>query len=128
MSNIIPPYINDKLTTINAYIQYLYKAFISFTQNFFVDPSNNITISGRSIQTTATNGYVNLSGSAITLNSEAITLNGTTNRIFLNNNLIINWGTGIPSIVGTIGSLYIDYTNGELYIYTSSWKKITREA
>lgn len=102
MSNIIPQYINDRFETLNAYIRNLYKAFVSFTANFFVDASSNINISGSTIQLSPQNNQINLS----------------------NNNLFIKWGSGVPSVSATTGCLYIDTNSGNLYVYTTSWKLI----
>ncbi len=103
MSNIIPPYINDRFNTLNAYIKNLYKAFMEFTTNFFVDASNNINISGTTIS------LVSSSANEFKINNSS----GT-------NLMTIKVGTGVPNSSSLhIGSLYIDTQNGEMYIYKS---------
>lgn len=87
MSNIIPPSINDKLNNMMDYIKYLYKAFVSFTQNFYVDPSQNIIIKAESLQIKINDnqiididntGNVDISGTTINLNDK-ITIDGSGN-------------------------------------------------
>jgi len=103
MSNIIPPYINDRFNTLNDYIKNLYRAFVKFTTYFFVDSSNNINISGSSIS------LVSSTGNEFTINNSS------------GNNLItIKVGSSIPNSTSfNIGSLYINTNNGEMYIYKS---------
>ena len=65
MSNIIPPYINDRFNTLNAYIKNLYKAFVVFSANFSVDSSGNINlISPNDINIDASNN-INITGTIV---------------------------------------------------------------
>jgi hypothetical protein len=109
MSNIIPPSINDRLNTMMDYIKYLYKAFQTFTQNFYVNSANNIVLNTNSINTP----------NIIQLNN-----NGT-------NIVNILYGTSAPLAVNHApnGSLYLNNgNNGELYLRVDeTWKKILTE-
>jgi len=112
MSNIIPPSINDKLNNMMDYIKYLYKAFVSFTQNFYVDSNQNVTI-----------------------NNNSFTINNTSSTpcvIYLNNNgnnvvnIIYGNTTSTPTNNAPNGSLYLNNGNsGELYLRVNgNWEKI----
>lgn len=60
MSNIIPPYINDRFNTLNAYIKNLYKAFVEFSANFSVDLSGNINLNTTNNINLDANNNINL--------------------------------------------------------------------
>lgn len=106
MSNIIPPSINDKFNTMMDYIKYLYKAFQTFTQNFYVNSNNNIVLNSNSTN----------SPNIIQLNNNGINI------------VNILYGTSAPLAVNLApnGSLYLNNgNNGELYLRVDdSWKKI----
>jgi hypothetical protein len=115
MSNIIPQYINDKLNTMYDYIKYLYKAFVSFTQNFYVDSSQNVIINSNSL-TINTPNTSNSSSSVIILNN-----NGTNIVNILYGNKSI-----APTDTAPNGSLYLNRgNNGEMYLRVSNaWVKV----
>ena len=146
MSNIIPPYINDRFNTLNAYIKNLYKAFVEFSANFSVDSSGNINLNSKeNINIDASNNINitgNIVGSPLNLTSTSdVNISGTTinivssasNEIYINDIsgtqlFKIKYGNGPPTPFETginNGSLYIDYLNGYMYIYRlSDWKVI----
>lgn len=89
MSNIVPQYINDRLNNMFEYIKDLYKAFVSFTQNFYIDSNKNISINGTSVEiksiiNTNTKSNINL------YNSGNISINGNSVEIKSDNNSNIN--------------------------------------
>ena len=183
MSNIIPQYINDKLNDMFEYIKNLYKAFVSFTQNFYVDSDKNIVINGNSVKINTNNidifnsdssGNININGNSILLNSDTGNINISNNEIMLTNNslnnqtninldrsgnmnikadnLIYTSSKGViqfnsivkdkpsflgnivlrqmpPSTTSNIGTIWIDFSKGNMYIYTQSgWQKIVTES
>jgi len=105
MSNIIPPSINDKFNTMMEYIKYLYKAFQTFTQNFYVN-SNNIVL----------NNNATTQPSVIQLNNNGINI------------VNILYGTSQPLVENSApnGSIYLNNgNNGELYLRTNGqWEKV----
>ena len=90
-----------------------------------LDTSGNInitgTIVGNPLNLNSTSA-INISGTSINLVSSAA------NEIYVNNssgsNLMkFKFGSGVPSGTASTGSLYVDYTNGFLYIYRiDMWK------
>jgi viroplasmin and RNaseH domain-containing protein len=116
MSNIIPPSINDKLNNMMEYIKYLYKAFVSFTKNFYVDSSQNVRINSNTLTINTPNSS-----------------NNSSSMIYLNNNgqNIVNILYGITSKIpldnAPNGSLYLNNGNdGELYLRVNGeWVKIS---
>jgi hypothetical protein len=173
MSNIIPPYINDRINTLNAYIKNLYKAFMEFSANFSVDASGNINLISPNDINIDASGNINVTGNIIgsplnlsssdDINIDAsgninvtgniigsplnltstsdINISGTSinivssaaNEIFINNTsgtqlFKIKYNNGAPTPFESginNGSLFIDYLNGNMYIYRSGdWKVI----
>lgn len=109
MSNIIPPSINDRLNIIMDYIKYLYKAFQTFTQNFYVNSNNNIILNSNT-----------------TNQPNIIQLNNNGQNIV---NIIYGTITTTPTVNAPNGSLYLNNgNNGELYLMVDGvWKKILTE-
>jgi len=107
MSNIIPPSINDKFNTMMEYIKYLYKAFQTFTQNFYVNSNNNIVLNSNT-----------------TNQPNIIQLNNNRQNIV---NILYGSITTSPTDNAPNGSLYLNNgNNGELYLMVNgAWKKVS---
>jgi hypothetical protein len=130
----------------------VYKAFIQLTKTFFVDNNSNATLNSTAgINLLPTSGSIQInSPNNITMSASNELTIGTTvgnnmnimsmgnlnvssqnNTIYLlnqenTNNLGIVWGSGVPILDNyNIGSLYIDFSAGDLYIYkTEGWIKL----
>jgi len=150
MTSYIPSTIQDKINSLMTQITNVYKAFIQLTQTFNVDSTSNATIKSNgdiNLQPNSGNITVDSTQNITVSTSNELTIGTTFNNdmniisggnlsIGSSNNVInlLNsdehklgfiWGYDIPEITNySIGSVYIDYNNGDLYIYkTDGWKK-----
>jgi hypothetical protein len=121
MSNIIPPYINDRFNTLNAYIKNLYKAFVEFSANFSVDSSGNINlISPNDINIDASNN-INITG---TIAGSPLNLTSTEDiNIDASNNINIT-GTIVGSPLNLTSTSDVNISGTSINIVSSASNEI----